>query len=398
MNPIRNHARASAPKEPAGPTISNGVRKIKLVIATNDFIIGGVQRLIIDTLTHLDRDRFDIYLITLIQFPDTKATFYDRIPPDVKVVKHHFRKFRDVREWFQLARTLREIRPDVVDASLFFSNTIFTILKPFFGYAIITGEHNSGDAKPYLMRVVNRVLSPLRFRIVGDSEMVVTFVSETEHIPRSRFTVIYNGVDLKTIEKEKKEYARQRDAMRSGLGIGRNEFVFLNVSRMVKQKRQELAVEGFRLFNKKHPGYRLVLVGDGPRMGAIQEQVRAAGLESKIVLAGESTDVHRFYAIADAFLLTSQREGFCIAGMEGLAFGLPLIATKVGGVVEYLKDGRNGYFISEFTAEATAEAMEKIVGADLATMSKNATESAQPYTSERAAAAYEQLFLQSVGQ
>ena len=146
-------------------------------------------------------------------------------------------------------------------------------------------------------------------------------------------------------------------------------------------------VEGFGLFNQKHPGYRLVLVGDGPRMGAIQEQVRAAGLESKIVLAGESTDVHRFYAIADAFLLTSQREGFCIAGMEGLAFGLPLIATKVGGVVEYLKDGQNGYFISGFTAEATAEAMEKIVGADLATMSKNATESAQPYTSERAAAA-----------
>ena len=133
-------------------------------------------------------------------------------------------------------------------------------------------------------------------------------------------------------------------------------------------------------------------------MGAVKEKVQACGLESQVILAGESTDVHRFYAIADAFLLTSQREGFCIAGMEALAFGLPLVSTRVGGVVEYLRDGENGYFISAFTPEAVSEAMEKLVSADLGRMSGNARESAKPYTSERAAAAYERLFLSSVGQ
>lgn len=374
------------------------MKKIKLVIGTNDFIIGGVQQLALDILARLDRNRFDIYLITLIKFPDTKATFYDRVPSDVKVIRHDFRRFTNVREWFRLARTLREIRPDVVDTSLFFSNTIFTMLKPFFGYAIITGEHNSGDAKPFLMRLADLVLAPLKFRIVADSKIVAAFVSETEHISMNRFTVIYNGVDLKTIEKERKEYANRRDAIRAELGVGPREFVFLNVARMVKQKRQELAIDGFRLFNEKHPGYRLVLVGDGPRMGAIKEKIRNYDLESQIVLAGESKEVHRFYAIADAFLLTSQREGFCIAGMEGLAFGLPLISTKVGGVMEYLKEGENGYFISAFTPEAVADAMGKIVSSDLARMSKNATESAKPYSSERAAAAYEKLFLSSIGQ
>ena len=373
------------------------MKKIKLIIATNDFIIGGVQHLIIDTLGHLDRDRFDIYLITLIQFPETRATFYDRVPADVKVIKHHFRRFTDVREWFRLARTLREIRPDVVDTSLFFSNTIFTMLKPFFGYAVITGEHNSGDAKPMLMRLVSRALAPLKFTIVADSKMVASFVSETEHIPLRRFSVIYNGVDLKAIEKEGVEYAGKRNAMRAELGIKPGEFVFLNVSRMVKQKRQELAVEGFRIFSKKHPGYRLLFVGDGPRMSAVKEKVKVCGLESQVIFAGESTNVHRFYAIADAFLLTSQREGFCIAGMEALAFGLPLISTKVGGVVEYVREGENGYFISSFKPEAVSEAMEKIVSTDIVRMSGNARESAKPYTSERAAAAYEQLFLRSAG-
>ena len=82
--------------------------------------------------------------------------------------------------------------------------------------------------------------------------------------------------------------------MRAELGILPSEFVFLNVSRMVKQKRQELAVNGFQIFNAKHPGYRLVLVGDGPRKAAGKEKVREYGLENQIVLAGESTEVHRF--------------------------------------------------------------------------------------------------------
>ena len=132
-------------------------------------------------------------------------------------------------------------------------------------------------------------------------------------------------------------------------------------------------------------------------MSAVKEKVKVCGLESQVIFAGESTNVHRFYAIADAFLLTSQREGFCIAGMEALAFGLPLISTKVGGVVEYVREGENGYFISAFTPEAVSEAMEKIVSTDLVRMSGNARESAKPYTSERAAAAYEQLFLRSAG-
>src|SRR3989344_591537 len=187
------------------------MKKIKLVIGTNDFIIGGVQHLIVDILEHLDRDRFDIYLITLIQFPDSKATFYDRVPSDVKVIKHSFRKFTDIREWFLLWRTLREIRPDVVDSSLFFSNTIFSILKIFLGYTVITGEHNSGDAKPLRMRLVSWALAPLKYSIVADSQAVASFVSQTEHIPLSRFTVIYNGVDMKVIEKQRGEYAAKRN-------------------------------------------------------------------------------------------------------------------------------------------------------------------------------------------
>ena len=53
-----------------------------------------------------------------------------------------------------------------------------------------------------------------------------------------------------------------------------------------------------------------------------------------------------FYAMSDFFIMTSRHEGFCIAAMEGLAFGMPLISTKVAGIVEYLKDEVNGFLLN----------------------------------------------------
>ncbi len=190
--------------------MNNTRQKIKVVIGTNDLVVGGAQRLVIDQLELLNRDLFDLTLITLIQFPG-RGDFYDLVPPDVKVVKLHFRKFTDLREWAKLIRTLREIKPDIVRASLFFSNTVFTLLKPFLGYRVITAEHNSGNPKSLPMRLVDRLLAPLTYTIAADSKMVAKFIAESEHINPKRFTVVYNGVDVVGIERAQKEYAGKRD-------------------------------------------------------------------------------------------------------------------------------------------------------------------------------------------
>src|SRR3989344_85506 len=116
---------------------SNGKHKIKVVIAANDLAMAGAQRLVIDQLHLLDKNIFDLSLIVLMQFPD-KGDFYDLVPSDVKVFRLHFKDLWDIIEWFRVVKILKQIRPDIVKSSLFFSNTIFRILKPFFAYKIIT--------------------------------------------------------------------------------------------------------------------------------------------------------------------------------------------------------------------------------------------------------------------
>ena len=78
-------------------------------------------------------------------------------------------------------------------------------------------------------------------------------------------------------------------------------------------------------------------------------------LEHKIFLLGYREDVYTFYAASQFFVLTSRIEGFPNVGIEAMAFGLPMISTKVSGVDEFLKDGWNGYLVDSMTEDVYAK-------------------------------------------
>ena len=179
--------------------------KIKLVLGLNDLAIGGAQRLAVDQLKLLDRNKFDLYLITLKQC-DWKSDFYSEIPEDVKVIKLRFDSYKNISSWIKLYKILSEIKPDIVKSTLVYSNTIFGVLKMFIGYKLITAEHNTNLLKNWYQIFLNKIIDRNSYTKVVDSKMVAEYLSETEKINIDRFTVIYNGVDQKEIDKAINEF------------------------------------------------------------------------------------------------------------------------------------------------------------------------------------------------
>ncbi len=370
--------------------------RIKVAIITNDFMVGGVQKLILDQVTLLDRNIFSLSIISLSQFPG-KGDFYDLVPTDVPIYKLHFRRFFDVRAWVALIRVLRQIQPDIVKASLFFSNIIALVLKPFFGYKVITAEHNTDIARPYHVRFLNKLLSPLAYTIVADSQGVVEHITRTEGIAKEKFTVIYNGVELGEIGKAQTLYSTQKNDIRQEIRLVSNDKIFLNVARLSTQKNHTLMIDAFARIIPNYPDAKLVIIGDGPLREKLEEQIKNLHVEKNVILLGERKDIYRFYAVSDFFLLTSVREGFCIAAMNGLAFGLPLLSTRVSGVSEYLKDGQNGLFLGNDSV-AMASKLEVILSLDTTTLEKykhTAVESAQLFGTDTYINKYNDLFLRT---
>ena len=148
--------------------------------------------------------------------------------------------------------------------------------------------------------------------------------------------------------------------IRRELGIPEGAQVAFTAARIVKQKNHALMIEGFAKVRAAREDAWLIIAGEGELRPGLMELAKSLKADDRIVFLGERTDIHRFYAIADFFLLTSRHEGFCIVAMEALAFGMPVISTRVAGVVEYLKEGENGFFI-ESDADDLAQAIHRVL-------------------------------------
>lgn len=366
-------------------------RRIKVFIVINDFLIGGAQKLIVDLLTRLDRTRFELSLSTLFQFEENEQNcLYDTLPEGVPVYKLRFRSIYDLASWRALYRVLRHCDPDIVLSNLFFSNTVTRILSIFFRYHTLTVEHNTYTKKTKLHQMIDRLLTPLSARIVAVSKTVATFTVKQESIDPDKFIVIHNGIDVEKIRNEL--HQNDSTAVRKEFGLMSGNRVIINVARVVPQKNHKMLLDGFAIFAREYPNYRLFIIGGGSDLEGTKEYANAIGLHDSVQFLGYRKDVPRFLSIADFFVSTSFIEGFGIAHAEALACGVPVLTTKTAGPDEMIMEGVNGFFISAYTPESVAEGLQKLSECNLTSMREATAHSVEEYSIERAVAAYEELF------
>jgi glycosyltransferase involved in cell wall biosynthesis len=197
--------------------------------------------------------------------------------------------------------------------------------------------------------VANRLLLQRRDRVVGVGEAVRQALIVNEGIPARRVGVVYNGVDLSPYR-----HPVERTAIRRELGLMDQDFVLIQVARLVPIKDHLTVLRVVQRVAREMPRVRLVLVGEGPEEKAIREFVTQNKLEEHGCLLGLRSDVPRLLAAADVFLLTSINEGIPLTVIEAMAAGLPVVATDVGGVAEVVRQGETGLLAPAGDVEALA--------------------------------------------
>ncbi|MES2221034.1 MAG: glycosyltransferase [Acidobacteriota bacterium] len=187
--------------------------------------------------------------------------------------------------------------------------------------------------------------------VIANSLVVAEEIFKTEKLPHRKMHVAYNGIDLAKFSRlnELREQARHM------LGIAPEEIVVGNISGFREVKGIPQFVDAARIVLKKEPRMRFLAVGDGTQYALVVERIRQYGLQDRIHLAGQQTDVLPYLAAMDIGVLSSLAEGFSNSLLEYMASGLAAVATEVGGNREALEG--SGILVPPDNPEALADAI-----------------------------------------
>ncbi len=139
----------------------------------------------------------------------------------------------------------------------------------------------------------------------------------------------------------------------------------VSVGRLCKEKAQHLLIEAAARLLRTGVNLELVLVGDGPMRGEIEEQSRKLGIEKWVRITGWASEaqVRQEILAARAMVLPSFAEGLPVVLMEALALGRPVISTWVAGIPELVEQGVNGWLIPPGSVDALVNAMDEALSA-----------------------------------
>lgn len=189
------------------------------------------------------------------------------------------------------------------------------------------------------------------------SPFVGRYLRERLHVPDSKIRVIEYGV--KAPDPQSQE---QRSRLRATLGIAPDDIVVGMVSRLYDDhKRVSDMIVAVNSLLDRHPTLNFVIVGDGPDKEALQQQAATTGRGDRFHFVGRQIPADPFYAIMDVFGTAPAREGFGIVAAEAMHAGLPVVATKVGGLGDIVRNGVTGILVPPHSPAVLSSALERLI-------------------------------------
>lgn len=165
----------------------------------------------------------------------------------------------------------------------------------------------------------------------------------------SKFAVIQNGIDLRSIDAQKGTCPSDAD---------HDVFVVCCVGRLLPQKGQRLIIEAFAQLCQAWPNSELLIVGDGPDFELLKGMAAAEGVASKIRFLGNRTDVICLLKNSDVFVHASESEGLSNAVLEAMAVGLPSVVVDAPGVTECHVHAETGYVVTRSAANISGKLLD----------------------------------------
>jgi glycosyltransferase involved in cell wall biosynthesis len=316
--------------------------------------VGGAEQLLVDRVPLLRERGYAIAVCAL--GPEGTLGPEFRLQ-GVPVYTCGMRRGRDApRGLFRLAHHLCALRPRIVHTHMIWSDLAAFLLSPVVRDARwLSSKHVEPSALVPHLRALDRLLTRRATRVVTVSAAVRQAYGPADvHSDRMR-TVRHGAMDHGPAAGD------MRAALRTEWKVPQHAVVIGTATRLARIKGVDVLLDAWRLLEREESEAYLVIAGDGPDAQALRARALTLHDPNRVRFLGLRRDMHRVYHAFDVFVLGSRLEAISLAVLEAMASGLPVVATKTGGIPEVVVDGRTGLLVPPEHPSALARALREVI-------------------------------------
>ncbi|MBH2024455.1 MAG: glycosyltransferase family 4 protein [Flavobacteriales bacterium] len=312
--------------------------KIRVLHIMSTVTGGGVERRRLSLAKFLDKERFEMKLVGTRK----AGVIAEQIEENgVEIIEvgdftgpFHWQKHRKVQQ------IIDDFNPHIIHGAVFEGVTMAAINGFIKKVPVILLEETSDPQnRTSKANLLLRIFSLAADKFIAIAPNVAGYLTHTAKVSPSKVKTINNGVQI-----PREVVQPEITVLKEQFGIKDDDFVVGTVGRLYNDHKKITdileAVKQLNPYNLK-----LLIVGGGKDETMLKDKASELGLQDHVIFAGYQYDTAPFYKLMNMFCISSQREGFGLVAAEAMLHKLPVLATKVGGLQNVVKDGETGYLV-----------------------------------------------------
>ncbi len=375
-------------------------KKIKVLFFISSLEGGGAEKVMVNIVNNLDRNKFDVSLV----LSEKKGKYLNELSKDIKVyglIKINSIKNRVLpmlfylymNQLYRLYKIIKSEKPDIVVSFLNMPNLMNILIKSFVRKtkAIICVHSFMSiefEDENFLIKMMSKLFYSKTDEIVCVSKASAKDINKSFDVPKNKIIAIYNPHDLENIDTLKNEKINDNWFKNDNPKI-------LAVGSLIKIKGYKYLLRAFKIVRASGIPANLIILGEGEERPHLERLVRDLDLESCVILPGFKKNPYKYMKNSDVFVLSSLSEGLPNVVIEAMACGVPVISTRCpSGPEEIITNKVNGILVPVKDEKALAESIVDLLkNKDKAKrLSEEGVKRAEYFDAKKIVRQYEKIF------
>jgi len=327
---------------------------IRVLHCIETIATGGVEQIRLTLIRGLDKTRFEHKIICTWK----GGPIADALEAEgVELIP--IGGFKNPLQWSkhkQVLKVIRQFKPHIIHGAIFEGMSMAAIGGKLGKVPIIILEETSHPVNRSKKAIyLQQLFAKVADKVVGIAPTVVNYLRDTVKLPESKLVLINNGVNTPRVVLN-----RELEKLKSEFGIQEGDLIIGSAGRFYNEvKRFTDIIDAIKIIN--NPKVKFLLLGQGQDQDLIIQKAKLLKVEDQLILAGFQSDTAPYFQLMDIFCIVSAHEGFGLVAAEAMLHHLPVIATKVGGLQDVVKDGETGFLVPAFSPLEIASKIQTLI-------------------------------------